>query len=180
MKKQGFTIVELLIVMIVIAILAAISIFAYSSTQAKARDATRIEHLEKIAEAIQMYRTKYGNDIQTGSSCGSGGGGQGWFNYDNDGTYPDSILSCLTSRGYLDNTFTDPSGCITNGGGCSGKGGYMKYTCTYNGQTVSVLYAHLETQDQSSQITNFNGGVSTCNSGTVVGSYGMNYMVIAD
>ena len=38
-KNSGFTIIELLIVIIVIAILAAITITAYNGVQAKARDA---------------------------------------------------------------------------------------------------------------------------------------------
>lgn len=180
MKKLGFTIVELIVIIAVIGILAAISIVAYNGTQARARDADRISDLQNIADAIKLYRTKNGNDIQSGSGCGSGGNGQGWFNYSNGGTYPASILSCLTAQGYLGATFTDPSGCTTNGGACANKGIYMKYTCTYNGQTVSIIYTRLETQDQSGQLTAFDGGANTCNSNTVVTSYGMNYMVIAD
>lgn len=41
MDRRGFTIVELLIVIVVIAILAAISIVAYNTVAAKARDAQR-------------------------------------------------------------------------------------------------------------------------------------------
>jgi prepilin-type N-terminal cleavage/methylation domain-containing protein len=187
MKKQGFTIVELLVIIVVIGILASISVFAYNGVQAKARDSTRIAHLEKIAEAIQMYRTKNGNDVQTASGCGHVGNGSGWFNLDSNTPSPDpnytkSILSCLTDAGYLDSSFVDPSNCISNTRAHTGKTcasparPYMKYSCTYNGQTISVIYARLETKDETSKLTNFNA----CSSATVASTYSMNYMVIAD
>lgn len=180
MNKQGFTLVELIVTIAVIVILAGVSVVAYNGTQARARDTDRMSDLQNIADAIKLYRAKYGDDIQTGSGCGNSGSGSGWFNYSNGGTYPASILSCLTNNGYLNSGFIDPSGCSTNGGACAGKGVYMKYTCTYNGATISIIYTRLETKDESSKLTGFDGGANTCNSNTVVTSYGMNYMVIAD
>jgi len=57
MKKttSGFTIVELLIVIVVIAILAAISIVAYNGIQARARDTTRVSDARSITKALQAY-----------------------------------------------------------------------------------------------------------------------------
>lgn len=186
-KLQGFTIVELIVTIVVIGILATITVVAYNGVQAGARDADRMSDLDKIADAIQLYRAKNGNDIQTGSGCGGSGNGQGWFNYDNNTTYPDSILSCLVAAEYLDDSFTDPSNCATTtvalpGKTCSPSGyTYMKYTCTYDSRTISIVYARLETKNESSKLTSFDGGANTCNSNTVAASpYSMNYMVIAD
>ena len=55
-NKNGFTIVELLIVIVVIGILAAITIVAFSAIQQQARDAERKAEMKTIEKAIQMYR----------------------------------------------------------------------------------------------------------------------------
>lgn len=60
--KQGraFTIVELLIVIVVIAILAAISVVAYNGIQTRARDNVRKSDLATIAKALELYRADNG------------------------------------------------------------------------------------------------------------------------
>lgn len=54
-KQTGFTIVELLIVIVVIGILAAITIVAYSGVQKKAYDSQRITAADSIQKALAMY-----------------------------------------------------------------------------------------------------------------------------
>ena len=63
MKKPqaGFTIVELLIVIVVIAILAAISIVAYNGIQNRAYDTTVKSDLASIAKKFQLYQVDVGN-----------------------------------------------------------------------------------------------------------------------
>ena len=53
--QKGFTIVELLIVIVVIAILAAISIVAYTGIQQKARDTQRKSDISSITKALELY-----------------------------------------------------------------------------------------------------------------------------
>lgn len=53
--RSGFTIVELLIVIVVIGILAAISIVAYNNVAAKARDSQRLQDVATINKALDMY-----------------------------------------------------------------------------------------------------------------------------
>ena len=57
MKKttSGFTIIELLVVMIVIGILAAIVIVTYSGAQGRARDATRQSDTASLIKALETY-----------------------------------------------------------------------------------------------------------------------------
>ena len=53
--KRGFTIVELLIVIVVIAILAAITIVAYNGTQQRANNTAIIDAASKSLRMIQAY-----------------------------------------------------------------------------------------------------------------------------
>lgn len=53
-SKSGFTIVELLIVIVVIGILAAITIVAYNGIQRRAQISTAQSELSKIDKAIRM------------------------------------------------------------------------------------------------------------------------------
>jgi prepilin-type N-terminal cleavage/methylation domain-containing protein len=57
-KAHGFTIVELLIVIVVIAILATISIAAYTNIQDRAKNAATISAVEQTIKAIHMYNSK--------------------------------------------------------------------------------------------------------------------------
>jgi len=54
-KQSGFTIVELLIVVVVIAILAAITIVAYNGIQTRASFTREKSDMVSINKAIQMY-----------------------------------------------------------------------------------------------------------------------------
>ena len=55
MRRSGFTIVELLIVIVVIAILAAISVVAYNGIQQRARDSDRKTGITNLAKALELY-----------------------------------------------------------------------------------------------------------------------------
>lgn len=196
MRKNysGFTVVELIVVIVVVILLATIAATSYVSSQATARDTKRKTDLASIGEAIQLYRQKYGNDATigaTGKSCGSGG--SGWFNYATGatGAYQYSTLSCLQDAGYLDSggTFVDPSGCTTNGGSSAGSVGpcrkydsmypaYMKYSYGSGDNTVTCLYAHLENEDHSSEMTSTSPCSVTPTLSSPTGSYKMNYMLV--
>lgn len=59
--KSGFTLVELLIVIVIIAILAAITIVAYNGIQARARESSAIADLSSIAKQIEAYNVINGS-----------------------------------------------------------------------------------------------------------------------
>jgi prepilin-type N-terminal cleavage/methylation domain-containing protein len=69
---RGFTIVELLIVVVVIAILAAITIVGFNGIQQKARDSGRLTALRTVVNGLEMHYQKYGyypdacNSLNTG------------------------------------------------------------------------------------------------------------------
>ncbi len=60
-KQKGFTIVELLIVIVVIGILAAIVIVTFTGVQKKARDADRKSDVNGIAAQAEVY---YGQEAK--------------------------------------------------------------------------------------------------------------------
>jgi prepilin-type N-terminal cleavage/methylation domain-containing protein len=71
-RQSGFTIVELLIVIVVIAILAAITIVAYNGIQQRARTSQTSSALNAWVKGIRLYRTDKGA-WPTGVVClGSG------------------------------------------------------------------------------------------------------------
>lgn len=59
-KGQGFTIVELLVVIVVIGVLAAIAIVAYNGVQVRAIDAQKATILTTVQKSIENYYTVNG------------------------------------------------------------------------------------------------------------------------
>jgi len=68
---SGFTIVELLIVIVVIAILAAVSIVAYNGAQDRAKISRANADLVSLEKAVQLARVSSGKVLGqiTGSNC---------------------------------------------------------------------------------------------------------------
>ena len=85
-NTSGFTIVELLIVIVVIGILAAIVIVAYNGVQTRANNTKSMAAVNSWAKAIQLYRADKGTFPTSNSCLGStttyNGDGTCW-----DGTY---------------------------------------------------------------------------------------------
>lgn len=60
MKKNGFTLMELLIAISIVAILMAIGIVSYGTINKQSRDTRRKSDLEQIRSALEMYRADKG------------------------------------------------------------------------------------------------------------------------
>lgn len=65
-KRHGFTIVELLIVIVVIAILAAITIVAYNGIQTRAENAKTIQGTSQALKLLMLYKETNGDYPATG------------------------------------------------------------------------------------------------------------------
>lgn len=68
-ERGGFTIVELLIVVVVIAILAAISVIAFNGIQQRANNAAIINAASQSFKAIQLYIADKGMLPASGYAC---------------------------------------------------------------------------------------------------------------
>lgn len=73
LNKRGFTIVELLIVIVVIAILAAISIVAYNGVQNRTSDSAIKSDLRNFAGKIMEYQAVNGTYPNGGGTNGPAG-----------------------------------------------------------------------------------------------------------
>lgn len=76
MKKinKGFTLVELLVVMMIISILIGLALVTYQGAQKSSRDGRRKADLEQIRSALEMCRTdsgSYPSTIYPNISCGT-------------------------------------------------------------------------------------------------------------
>ncbi len=132
-RHRGFTIVELLIVIVVIAILAALSVVAYTNIQTRAKNATKASAVQQAVKLIQLYKT-------------------------GEGTYPRSTAGgefCLTT----DNVCTNYAG-VTNGAANTALMNELKEFGTpsaQSGDTVvsggryGIVYNYLASRTLSSQ-----------------------------
>ena len=83
--QRGFTLVELLIVVIILAILAAIIIPQFSSATIDAQEAALDADLNGLRSAIELYRVQHGGKYPgavaaTGATCSVGSAGTGAIN----------------------------------------------------------------------------------------------------
>jgi prepilin-type N-terminal cleavage/methylation domain-containing protein len=83
--QRGFTLVELLIVVIILAILAAIVIPQFSSATRDAQEAALDSNLNALRSAIELYKAQHsgkypGAVAATGATCTVGSAGTGAIN----------------------------------------------------------------------------------------------------
>ncbi|MGI9260033.1 MAG: type II secretion system protein, partial [Gammaproteobacteria bacterium] len=80
-RHSGFTLVELLVVAIILAILAAIAIPQFASTTTDAQESALRANLSAIRGAISLYRQQHGEFpaslASTGGTCTGGTAGTG-------------------------------------------------------------------------------------------------------
>lgn len=102
-RKSGFTIVELLIVIVVIGILAAIVVVAYNGVTERAKINQASSELASFKKAMLAYKTVNGELPPVGDA----------WNYDTDPpscAYVTSLIAALSGAGYTGFKTQDPWG----------------------------------------------------------------------
>lgn len=70
MKKRSFTIIELIIVIVVAGIIAAIALPNFQKSRVKAQQKEAISNIKLIAAAQRVYRMEHGNYAEcSGTAC---------------------------------------------------------------------------------------------------------------
>ncbi len=60
-QTHGFSLLEILVVMVIFGVLVTIGLRTFSTSQMRARDARRKKNLEQVANALEMYRSDKGH-----------------------------------------------------------------------------------------------------------------------
>lgn len=100
-KTGGFTIVELLIVIVVIGILATISVVTFQNVQHRARDSQRVQDMKTIEKALRMHLVEFGS-----LPAANGSTPTAWENSTNNGG--EGFLSALVDSGIISEVPIDP------------------------------------------------------------------------
>ena len=124
-KESGFTIVELLIVVVVIGILAAIVTVAYTGISASSRDSARKADISTLSKAIELYYVDNGRYPMWG----------GWCTQISHPTYTASFQAAI--QPYLSKLVLDPQFEAT----------YQDYFYRRINDNSYYLYAELEGAD---------------------------------
>lgn len=177
-KQKGFTIVELLIVIVVIAILAAISIVAYNGIQARSNDARIRSAVNQLEKAMIAWSVDNGSMIRGGSGStvaagvnGCTDGAYGWFG---SGNYTCSAEDTLVSGKVIPSGFTAalPKNTYANTSATNGRFALMLYGCG-TGKYILFWTLQVPTTDDTAQYTSARTECGYGSNDTFRTNYGM-------
>jgi len=175
-KQPGFTIVELLIVIVVIGILAAITIVAYNGIQQRARDSKRTDDIAKIARALHIWSLDTGKTFQE-MNAGNSTPANGFFDASYSAT--PSVQTVLETGNYLPRNVNDPLRASSTD---NTRWHYMLVPCTSdtsdNRRVVMTELENPPAQTVAQQISA--AGCNHAQIATYTTTYKMNYVRIAD
>lgn len=154
-NQAGFTIVELLIVIVVIGILAALVLNTFQGVQARARDTERRTDINSVATQLEAFYADYGHypsGSTTVDTCGE----------NVSGTYSgDCALAVLTTRGLDAEALNQPNNtaiAVVASAPTPATGNYYYFPtgCTSERCTGFTLYSDLESESTDYQKDSLN------------------------
>jgi len=174
-KRQGFTLIELMVAISIVAILSTIGLLIYSDAQTIARDGKRRGDLQELQKALEQYyalNRSYPNP-------------EGWL-YSTSATNP--WITGLDTTYFPSTIPKDPLNTGTpfpsSSGGTDGKYGYGYYSAARGGGiaggTFYMLVAHMEApnaEDKKTKCTIGTSSYGSTNSGAATWIYTDTYML---
>ncbi|MEN9614277.1 MAG: hypothetical protein RLZZ347_584 [Candidatus Parcubacteria bacterium] len=139
-QNSGFTLVELLVVISIIALLSSIVFAGLNVARQKGRDTSRVAGANQLRAAIELYRTTTGtfpDTLPVASSCASGA------------TALSTVLNSLVTGKHIAQIPSDPTNTgtlcykfygkqtLTSGGFSCGINGTSEYAVTFTTETMS-------------------------------------------
>jgi prepilin-type N-terminal cleavage/methylation domain-containing protein len=112
-KGEGFTLVELLIVVIILGILAAVAIPQFGSSTDDAKLSTMTSNLSSLRNAVELYKQEH-NNLYPGEVL------------ETDGTTATTAGTCPQAFTYQLTRYSDVAGITAVGSSAGAKGPYMK------------------------------------------------------
>lgn len=154
-SKSGFTIVELLIVVVIIAILAAITIAAYNGIQQRARDIQRKQDVATIKKALEMYYTDNGScpTSSCDASCPTPKKINAAWSTTSDGAW--SVLAAQLVPKYISKMPVDPQASTDTNAAIYGGYNYDYVLPGWCGKATAQIYAltyKLEGEAQKNEV----------------------------
>ena len=147
-SASGFTIVELLIVIVVIAVLATITVVAYNGIQTRARDSIRYADAKVIIKALELYKADKGSYPPTGPTTAAICPTAHTNGYDYSDATDGKWLQALITGGYVSKVPVAPNN------GCTSYYRYLRPTATsYGCSSRTSSYYILEVVGVESQPT---------------------------
>ncbi len=172
-NSQGFTIVELLVVIVVIAILASVSVVAYNGIQDRANASKAASAVEQYAKVFQIYKVEEGEFPHSDSvnavclgppnsfpstgvfdegSCASWGEGQGFQQHYANEEINDALQSVITQI---------PSATLSTVVATSNRDGWSSPSPSYRG----IIYHNYGYPTKTAHIHYFLKGTQACPQG---------------
>src|SRR5688500_5798763 len=136
--KRGFTLIEILVVIVIISVLATLLMVKFVGVRARGRDTTRTSDLRQLQVALELYRSDVGTYPATLSTCGAGS----------------SLLSGGTT--YMSKIPCDPLGTSM------GYNGGVYYYVSPSGNATYTLGACIENTNDPDVTATSPGGAGSC------------------
>lgn len=165
-RSTGYTIVELLVVIVVIGILASLTVIAFDNVQTRARDAKRVNDIAQLTKAMNSWVLKNDKAPNT-TGAGYNGTGVGWVY---EPSYTLNIEKVLQDARLIYGAVRDPET-------PTGTGSYMFYDCPETASSTPRYFAFFARVEKLSEAEGNEYSKWLAMGCTDYGSsYGMNYL----